>query len=493
MKPRLAAAALAAALASLTAPAPGHPAAADSAATSPAAGEGAAAWVLRLDTPAGPALHLADTTARLGPAAGAEAAPVVVAGTVPVRATADPAHPDEKVVATPLHWADPSGSLTLEGAVAEAQASSRSATARAGFGTAGGTGFALADKLFTWEQQERLLAQVAALDAAVFDPLNARLAALTPVLAAAGLKPPHFEALSPIGLVDTGRGTLAAASAEVASGGSFTSGRAEASLDQIRLLGGFIDARRLSVEAVSERSAESTNRRHGVWIGQLSVAGVAVVADGDDIRVAGNDVASRTLVQPALDLLLDALAEHGVELQVGAARELPGGSEASALQLSVTAPAGRFAISLAAARAEAPPVTPAAAPGGRGGLPSAGTSDAPVATGPLPPPVASNHDRPRGGTTPLAAPSLPESDEPADRSGFAEVEESAAAPAAPPDDAGTAVAGPEAHRPLGAFTTARSLRAVYLLLIVAGIAGALALPALVVPVTGRPAPRRRRP
>ena len=451
---------------------------------------GAAAWVLRIDTPAGSALRLADAAAWAGGAPGADAAPAVAGDVAPVRATADPARPDERVTAGPLHWSDPSGSVTLEGGFAEAQAAPAAATARAGFGSAGGTGFPVANRLFTWEQQERLLAQMSAFNDAVFPPLNARIAALRPILDGAGVDAPRFEPVSPVGLVDIGRGRMASASAEVADSVEFAAGRAEVSVDRVRLLGGFVDAAGVSAEAVSERGASGVERRAGVWYAGLTVAGVPVVADDGRIRVAGNDLAKRAVVQPALDLLLTTLREGGVDLRAGEVRETPDGSRIAALELAVTAPSGQVIVSLAGAQvAPPPPGTPPPAddhrtstappPGVGAPSPSAGVAE----VAPAIPDMPGDGGAPAG---PYASGTAASADlDVAPPAGSGAI---SSAGGSPPTSAAPRRA---AGRGLQPATTARSLRAVYLLLLVAAAAAAVTLPALIRPATVRFDSRRR--
>lgn len=480
---------------------------APSAAPSPAgdAADGARAWVLRIDASPGPVLRLADVAARGGDAPTAVAAPAVVGDTAPVRAVADPARPDDRAVATPLAWSDPSGSLTLEGGAAEAQASRTAATARAGFGTAGGTGFPMANRLFTWEQQERLLAQMAAINDAVFTPLNARIAALAPLLTAAGVAAPRFEPASPVGFVDVGTGRLAAASAEVAGSGDYGSGRAEAMLDRVRLLGGFVDAAGASAEAVAERSAGEEQRRARVWFAGLTVAGVPVVAESGRLRVAANDVVSRAVVQPALDLLLATLREHGVDLRVGATSEGPAGARAAALELAVTAASGNVVVSIGAAAASAPAgFLPAGRDGAATGDPSTpglrgpGGDSGPVVAPPVAAPPVSAPPVSGSGTPDDEPPWIVDPGDTAQPSDGNAVGPDGAAGTAPSPAAEMPLATgasptPAARRLFQSAATARSLRAVYLLLAVAAAAGALALPALVAPAVTRSGARRRQP
>jgi hypothetical protein len=434
----------------------------------------AAAWLVHVETPTGLTVRLGEAVARSGDNARAEATPAAVGDAAPIRAVADPSRPDEKVVSTPLNWTDPSGSMTLAAAFAEAQAAPASATSRAGFGTASGTGYPVAS-LFSWEQQERFLAQLQALNQAVFGPLNARMAALAPALAAAGVAAPHFEPMGPLALVDAGGQRMAAASAEVAASEGFASARAEATLEGVRILGGFVEARAVSAEAVSESAGGGEDRRARAWVGSLTVAGVPVVAEGSGIRVAGNDLFSRGVVQPALDLLLDSLRNQGVELRAAEARGDGPGREVAGLEVRMATPQGRWTVSVAGARATAPAQALPPAPPTLAALPAhAPAADKlPAVVDSAPPPAA----------VPASVPSLSwGADEPEGPEAVSD--EAAFAQPMSPGTAGRPVLGARLPR-----AVARSLRAVFLLLAVAGAAGALVLPALMSPVA-RPTRRR---
>jgi hypothetical protein len=483
--PRTIAVALLAVGLALAAAGSGRPPTADAAGTVPAE---ASAWLVRVETPHGLSLRLGDTAARAGDAPAADATPAALGDAAPVRAVADPARPDAKVTATPLQWTDPSGSMTMEGAFAEAQAAPTGATARAGFGTASGTGYPVANALFSWEQQEHLLGEVQALDDAVFVPLNARMAALAPVLGAAGLAVPRFEGVTPLGLVDVGRQRMAAASAEAAAADGFASSRAEATLDGVRLLGGFVDARALSAEAVSEGDAEAPERQARTWIGALTVAGVPVVAEGGRLRAAGNDVVSRTVVQPALDLLIDALRRQGVELRVGDARGDATSRAVAALEVRIATAGGAWTISVVQARA--------AAAGVGATSPASDAVPAPSPTAIPAPPAGSAAGR-DGLATPVppAADTGPEPAADAAATAFGAGtggdrwdEASPATQQAVVPPSGGAVVRPVGGRRFPAAVS-RSVQAVYLLLVVAGVGGALVLPALVAPA---PRSTRRR-
>jgi hypothetical protein len=265
-------------------------------------------------------------------------------------------------------------------------------------------------------------------------------------------------------------------------------GRAEVNVDRVRLLGGFVDAAGVSAEAVSERGASGVERRAGVWFAGLTVAGVPVVADDGRIRAAGNDVARRAVVQPALDLLLATLREGGVDLRAGQLRETPDGSRIAALELALTSPSGSVAVSLAGAQVAPPPDIPPP-PGDHQSSPALPRSPISPSSSPVGPAgmVQATQDLGRG-DGPLRAPESPDIASGDDLGampsiGYGEIPSATpSTPAAPR----TAV-GQRIQR----SATARSLQAVYLVLLVAAAAGAVTLPALVRPATVRSYTRRR--
>jgi len=406
----------------------------------------ARAWAVKVSVPvSGGAVELARTSSESGRQPVATAVPATVFGQQATSATADLGTPDAEDV---LHtYEDPTGSMLLEAGFAEAHVTKATSSARAGFGSMSGSGFALASELFTFEQQEQTLNQWKSAMDAVFVPLNEQIDALSPLLGGAGLSLPRLEGIAPEGLIDVGRARQVASSAQTSSSPGFSSARADATLGEIRLFGGFIEARGVSAEAISESVAGADQRGATARIGSLFIAGIEVVADGDGFRVAGNDVITRTAVQPGMDLLLSSLADAG--LTIRALDEAKAGDlrEAAALEVQLDTPQGPLLISIAHAEASAASV---------GALP-------PPAEDPIPP---RTDDGPEVSVLPDVVP----------RSGGVTLEPAPPVPA-PPGSTQPQATGPLYRRPGPA--EARSMKTTYLLFMVGALALALGTPLMV--------------
>jgi len=423
----------------------------------PAAGETtpvARAWAVRIDLPGQPgALLLADVAAAAGAQPIASGAPLEIAGQAqPGRATATLQEPVDEVVFS--EYDDPTASYSGDFGFANAEADPSSAQARAGLEASTGTGFALANELFTFEQQEQLLNQWSDLQAQIFEPLNQAAGTLAPVLGIAGLEAPMLEGISAVGLVNamTSEGVSSTATASSSTG--FSSARAHTTIRELNLFGGFVIIEQLSTEAISESVAGDDTREARATVGRLRIAGIEVVGDEDGLRVAGNSVLERTVIQGAFDTLLNALEQAGVTFRVVDTRARGDQRSAVALEITIASPQGPASISLGYAEASAPSV--AAAGAAPGGATDAGTdvNDLP-AFEPVVEPVG-----------PLFA-DLP-----------------AGTPPGPEGGAQTIVTGPGIRRlPEG---VAGALRTSYLLMIV----GALAATAMIPTVLSR-APRAR--
>ncbi len=313
----------------------------------------ARAWAIKVAFAAkgGQVVEVAAASAEGGENPSATAAPLTAGSESPLRATATPERPDS--VTTPLSATDPTASGTVEGAFAEAHVAGDTANARTGLGNLSGSGFSIANRLFTWEQQEQLMSSWIQTNKAIFDPLNAQMEALAPLLAPLGLKPPHFEPMAGLGFIDVMRGGLVSSTAEASSSPGFSSARASTALGQVRLFGGFVEGKNIMAEAVSESAAGAENRSARATAASLRVAGVDVAVEGGKLRVAGNDLASRSVLQPALDTLLATLAQAGLRVRAGETRADGDLREASLLELELVTPEGNLLISLAHAEASA--------------------------------------------------------------------------------------------------------------------------------------------
>ncbi|MFA5787114.1 MAG: choice-of-anchor P family protein [Actinomycetota bacterium] len=319
----------------------------------------ARAWAVRISVSSTPAvLGLVEASAQNGAVAGASGAPISVLGQIPVQAVASRAKPDD--VQNPLVWKDETGSMTVEGIFAEAHSTDASSSAKTGFGSQAGSSFPMASMLSTTEQQKQLFDQWIAMNKMVFDPLNEQMAALKPILAPLGLKPPQFEAVGPMGLIDVESSRQVVASAETTSSEYLASARSSATLDEIRLFGGFIEARGISAEAVSARGMSDT-REAMARVNSLKVAGIEVAVDSGGLRVAGNDQVSRALVQPVLDAVLGALDSAGVKLRVMEASGGQAPPQASALEVEIASPEGTILVSIAHVEANSDPIKPSSA------------------------------------------------------------------------------------------------------------------------------------
>lgn len=281
----------------------------------------------------------------------ASGAPLTVGGESPFYASADSQHPDS--VATPWTWNDSTGSGSAEGGFAEAHVVGDSAQVRAGLGSAAGSGFAVSSMTMSWEQQEELMNNWITTMDAIFIPLNAQMKAIEPALAPLGIIPPHFEQMAALGWVDVFKMRQVASNSETASSTEFSSARSTASIDELSMFSGFIQARGISTDAFSQSAAGSDERHATSTIRLLKIAGVPVVADSTGFRVARNDQASRTLLQPGLDVLMGALESAGVTLRVADARGEGDLRQAAALQLDITSPQGSLSFSFGYAEASA--------------------------------------------------------------------------------------------------------------------------------------------
>ena len=422
---------------------------------------GARAWLLKVVLPNGGVLRVGDVDVRTGDDPASRATPFATAGAGPFDAVAGPPGAD-RATNSVRTWTDSTGSVTVQGGFADVHASPGSSSARAGLLSVTGTGYPLASQLMTWDQQKQVGDQVLALDAAVFDPLNERLASLRPVFAAAGLQVPQFEKLDPLGMVDVGAGQLAAATADVAASPGIASARADAALAHARLLAGFVELSSMSVDAVSESSGDAVVQDAHARVGGMKIAGVAVAVRDGAVHVAGTDVFSRTVVQPALDLLLTRLRESGITLHAAETAGEGRWRAAVGFEVRIASPAGETVISVARAEASPPDALPVPviappplSPGLAPALVGAGAAGPPEVLG-----------------TEVAAPA------------DAVV---AGTPAPAPSTVARAARRGLAH----AFFPRRVARAVgfaYLITVIAGGAGALLLPALAWrrrPVVGR--------
>ena len=416
----------------------------------------AAAWAFWITTPASEVIALATASAETGSAAHAGGAPVGVGGASPQRADATPTKTDQ--VVAPLDWADPTESMTMRGGFAEAHVSSDAASARSGLSTASGSGFAMANQLFSEEQQTQLLTTWAETMTAVFTPLNAALEKLGPALALAGLVVPHLDPPPSEGFLDVALVNQVATAVDVSSAPGIASARAETALAEVRLLAGFIEVQDVKATAVSEAVDGAETRKATATLGSLRIAGVEVVADADGFRVARSDIIARTVLQPAIDLLVSTMARAGVTLRVAETRSAGTLREASALALEIASPQGMFTISVAHAEAAAPVIQPA------GHSPPAPPAQAPPRPPAPPAPVPAPPVAPA--VSPISSP--------------------------PPQTLAGPYAGPVTWRPSPA--DARALRTTYLLLIVGALLGALALPMIGRRASRSPSPTgRRRP
>jgi hypothetical protein len=401
----------------------------------------ARAWAMRiaLATPVGEVIDLADASAESGAVPLGTGFPVSVGGDIPVSATADLGRQDDKQV---FHsYDDPTGSLSLEGGFAEAHVTQSATSASAGFATMAGSGFAMANELFTFEQQEELLGQWQDVMDGIFGPLNEQLDILAGPLGGLGLTLPRLEGISPAGLVDVGKARQVASSASTSSSPGFSSARADTTIADVKLFGGFIELHDVGAEAISESVAGDDTREATARIGSMSIAGIDVAADDEGFRVAGNQVLPRSVLQPALDLLLDGLAATGLRITVvddAADGDL---HEASALEVSLASPQGAMFISIAHAEASAASV----------GAPAEAV-----------PPVTPHQDG-EPPTQVLGRGPLP--------GGVVEPEDLGSTP---PGEAAPRAAGPVFRRP--GVAEARAMRTVYLLFIVAGVAGSIMIP-----------------
>ncbi|MBI4730059.1 MAG: hypothetical protein HY775_11275 [Acidobacteria bacterium] len=400
-------------------------------------------------------LQAADASSEGGSKPTATAVPGAIGGQSPFGATASPEHPFAS--STPLDWQDSTGSGYAEGSYAEARVEGPTATARTGFSSVGGTGFAVANMALTWDQQEQLMNQWIDTNHRVFDPLNAEMDALGAALSPLGIRMPHFEPMAGLGWIDVLRAQNVSSGTETTSAPGFSSARARTSLAAVRLFGGFIEAEGISAEAVSESAGGTDDRRAVARIAKLRIAGVETIADSAGIRVAGNDLLSRAVLQPVLDAALGGLQTAGVTIRVLDSREAGDLREASALQIEIASPGGTALVSIAHAEASAASV-------------GWGASVAPAA----PTPRASE---------PPAVEEVP-AWEPAPAVSEPAYVPPAAAPTELAAPAWVPRPGPRARQM--SQSAVRSLRTSYLLLFVlGGLLSALVLPALARPV--RPA------
>jgi hypothetical protein len=315
----------------------------------------ARAWALHVSFVAGDAhsFRIAEASAENGSSSSALAAPMIMDGNGVNVASAIPSRPDD--VQTPVTWTDQTGSLSLEGWFSEAHARDASSSARSGFAGMTGSGFALADELFSWEQQEQLLGQWTTYSELVADQINAVLLPLAPFLAAAGIVVPVIEAPPAVGLVNVASGSQVASTAETASGPGFASARAETSLSSVKMLAGFLQADGVAARAVSEGAADTQTLDASAHIGRLRLAGIEVEADEEGLSLASTDVVSRTVIAPVFDAVVGALASAGVTIRAADSRADPqtGLRQASALEIEVATPQGSLLVSLAHAEARA--------------------------------------------------------------------------------------------------------------------------------------------
>lgn len=430
----------------------------------------AAAWLLDLSTVSGTAgrVQVAAVRAQSGDTPQAWGAPISVNGTAYQEAGASSATPHAETAA--MDYDDQTGSMSMTGGFTRANVAKGSADVRTGFGALSGSSFAMSSKLLTWDQQTMLLGQFAALNDAVFDPLNARLQALAPVLGAAGIEVPTLTKMSPLALINVGAGNLGNAHASAASAPGMSSAQAAVSLGDVQLFDGFITLNDVTASADSQSVDGSQTRRSSVKIGSISVAGLEVTLDDTGFKAAGTSWLTKSTVQPGLDLLSATLKAQGITLRAGEATGTGDLREATAFQLRIATPQASFDLSIGHVEASAATVAAQA----QEGSPVMAPDTAPPPPGEAPALV-----------TPPAAPVAiaPAVDLPA----AAPVQDAVVAPAAPH---GTAAAARGVPRWLGATlpaAVARALGTVYLLLLLAGIGTAL-IPILLM----HPRPTQRR-
>jgi hypothetical protein len=373
-----------------------------------AAGQASAsAWVVRASILSGAHVAgVAEARSAAGPAPYAWSAPIDADGTRPAQASASPSRPSS--AAGELTWNDPTATVTVDGGYAAASLDGGGASARAGVGSGAGSSFSMASRLLTWQQQQALTAEAAAINDAVFVPVNARLQALAPVLGILGIAAPHFQEMTPLALINVGGGALAASRTTTVSSAGLLSAGAESEVASVQLLDGFVQ-----LDHVRSTAGEDTARSS---FGAVRIAGVPVVVDQGGITVADNSLLARALLQPVLDLVISTLGQHGITLRFGVATSTGSAREATALELDVETPVGLDQVSVAHAAAAwgapagassptQPAGTPATAPGsppeapppaGTGGAPASATAPSPGNPAVQPAP---------GGLTPRAAPS----------------------------------------------------------------------------------------
>lgn len=430
----------------------------------------ARAWALWVHLPGQEVVEVATADAVLGAGPIAAAAPVAVAGDAPrgVRADADTPTASDELGS----WLDPTASMSLQGAGMEARASANAASARVSAATGAGSGFALADELLTWEQQEQLLGAWGEANAALFEVANEVLAPLGPVLAPRQLRLPELEPMAPLGFVDVAGVEQMAARADTVTSPGFASATASSDAARIRLFGGFVELDDVRTSVVVEQTANGRVARPTVSIGRVLIAGLEVELSEEGLAVAYNDLLSRTALQPVLDDIVEQLATVGIRIDVAASRDLDGRLQASALQFEVATPDGMAVVSVGHAEAAVVPVVPVEPPA----EPSTPTPT-PAATTSHPGPAAGQV----GSAPPPRAQVGPVPPEPPAR--VADPPLAAAEPAADPSTTGAlrlAAPPPEAARALGLA---------YMVAAVGALAGLTTLLALV----GARTPARRRP
>lgn len=325
----------------------------------------AAAWLVDVTFTSGTTsgVQLAMARAQSGSAAQAWGAPLTVNGTSYQGAGATAAKPQDTKAA--VDYTDQTGSLTMTGGYTKASVGGGSADVRTGLGSTSGSGFAMASKLFTWEQQKLMMDQFVALNDAVFDPLNARLRALAPVFDTAGLAVPQLTKMSALAMINIGSGDVAAASVSTASGPGMSAAKAAVTLTDVQLLDGFIQLNDIQAKADSQSVGGDDDRSARVRIGNLTVAGVGVTIDDDGFHLLGNSPLRKATIQPSLDQLYAALKEHGVTLvvdEIGAIGDL---RQATAFRLSIASPQGTLSLTVGHVEASAATVggLPPAVPG----------------------------------------------------------------------------------------------------------------------------------
>lgn len=410
----------------------------------------AAAWAVHISivSPAGNVLEAAKVSSEAGRSSRASGSPLMIAGQDPNGVSATPLDPDASK--SIKDYDDPTGSSTFRAGFADAHATEASSQARAGFGSFNASGFAMANKLFTFDQQKQLLDQWQQTNDAIIGPLNESLAALDPLLSATGLKAPRLAGIPATGLIDVIKASQVSSTADTGSSPGFASARASTTIGDLRLFGGFIEAHSVSAEAVSESVSGDDTREATARIGSLSIAGINVVADSDGFRVVGNNLLPSDMLQPALDALLDALEPTGLTIKAVDHRSSGDLREATALEVSLASPQGAMVISIAHAEA------------------SAATVSAPVVNEPAPP------------SRTAVLPPLP----PAAGTDVTPVPSRAPAPVGEPTAPASVSAGP-LMRSYGA-AAARSVRTMYLLVITGALIASIAAPSFL-----RRAPRSR--